>query len=320
MNPSIGSSLVRSGDKGIRIVVVALACGGMLAMLPAMADSKAAPALPEFLKDMKQATGSCPRDDLPTGSIIDRNRSDKAVPDLTCAIAPDEFLQLQNRKGSAEIVVVDTRRSAEYQEFHIDGALNIDTSGIRSKGFLKNKNIVLIGNGKAERELFAACAELKSQGFKQVKVLRGGMPLWLFSGGSAVGRIPEIAQLSNLDSAEFLIESEFNSNIVLLHAPQPSLRTVLRFSTPLAELTPDAIKVVLTRWRKETRNMGLASLVLVTEHKLDDESLRAIRRSTFPVPVLVYRGTQESVIQQQKQQKALWAAQARGPKRPRCGL
>jgi hypothetical protein len=38
-----------------------------------------------------------------------------------------------------------------------------------------------------------------------------------------------------------------------------------------------------------------------------------------PIPVLVYTDTRETFVAQLAVQKALWMAQAHGPKQPACG-
>ena len=65
---------------------------------------------------------------------------------------------------------------------------------------------------KAERVLYEACAELKKIGFRQVRVLRGGLMAWLTYAQPIIGRPPGEDTLAQLSPAELWAESQFGAN------------------------------------------------------------------------------------------------------------
>ncbi|MGZ5030853.1 MAG: rhodanese-like domain-containing protein [Methylobacter sp.] len=186
-----------------------------------------------------------------------------------------------------------------------------------SKTFLRGKSVVLIGNGKAERELYSDCRQLKSNGFKQVRVLRGGMPGWLVSGQPVLGQSPTSAQLTRLTPSDLWIESRFVSNLVLVVAGQEALQKQIKESVLIPDEKPKTIQAAIDKRLKRSKSGPVAAVVLVTGKETDFQTLsQAIK----PVPLLVYSETADAFARQLTQQAAVWTAQAQGPKQPSgCG-
>ncbi|MDB5815455.1 MAG: hypothetical protein JWN23_2572 [Rhodocyclales bacterium] len=273
--------------------------------------------MPEALKNIKAASGVCPRDDVVANGNPETG-ANNARPDMSCAIRPAELSSLLT---SPDTTIVDLRNLVEYNRVRIDGSLNLATSEVRRKNYLHDKSLVLVGNGKAERELYMACADLQTRGFKRVKVLQGGMPAWLFQKQKVIGENPEILQSIELSPSELWIESQFDANLMLVSKEQESMQRLLSFSSLIPDESPVAVKTVIERWRKELKNSPLASVVLITSpRKADADSMQRLRQAIQPIPLLVYVGTREAFEKQIAQQKAIWTAQARGPKKPGCGL
>jgi rhodanese-related sulfurtransferase len=274
-------------------------------------------ALPEALKDIKQSSGMCWRDDVAQPTKNSPAPAQEASPDLSCAIAPAELASVQNR---ADSLLVDVRALVEHETFRIGGAIAMTVFELRTRSVLRDKNLVLIGDGKAERELYAACAGLKARGFKRVRVLRGGMSSWLAHGGAVQGNPPDPLQSVRLSSSQLWGESQFDANLVLVTAEQQSFQDRLPFAMPVADASPAAVKSVIERRRKELKNAPLAAVVLVTSASTTDESFKRLTQALQPVPLLLYTESAQTYSRQFAQLKATWEARAKGPKRLRCGL
>jgi rhodanese-related sulfurtransferase len=296
----------------LRVVAVAAlqCCAG------AIAQVTSGEKLPDALKEIRQAAGVCRRDDvLPVvdGALL----APELQPDLGCAISVAELQSLLRRPGAA---LIDLRSAGDHQVFHIEGALNLNRSDLHSKPYWRGKAVVLIADGKAERELYRECARLKQSGYKEVRVLRGGMPLWLAHSLPVTGRAPSAQQLARLSAAEFWMESQNPDNLIALGKEQNALQGDLSFSVVLPQTTGEAIKVLLERRRKELKGAPLASVVLAAAPAVTDEQIQRLQLAVMPVPLLVYAGNRDVFVRQLAVQKAIWTAQARGPKQPGCGL
>lgn len=270
--------------------------------------------VPEALKGVKPSVGSCTRNDAGELKPSKFARVAAVKPDLSCAIAPgDVARQLQ----SPNTVLIDTRGATDFANFHINGAMNLSTAELRSKNFLRGKSLILIGNGKAEQQQYIDCKRLKSNGFRQVKVLRGGMPAWLASGQSVLGLPPNPGPLTKLTPSDLWNESRFESNLVLVEAGQEALQKQITGSVLIPDEKLQTIRSAIDKRRRQHKSAPLAAVVLVADKRVDFQTLsQAIK----PVPLLVYSETAEAFSRQLAQQDAVWSAQARGPKQPpRCG-
>jgi rhodanese-related sulfurtransferase len=272
--------------------------------------------LPRALKDIKPSSSICRRDEGVQPGSDSASAVPEPTPDLSCAIAPPELAAMRDRPDT---VLIDTRPRSEHNSFRIGGALGMTVSELHTKSMLRGKNLVLIGDGKAERELYAACTDLKARGFRQVKVLRGGMPSWLVHGGAVEGRGPDVMQALRLDSAQLWGESQFDANLVLVAPDRQAIRSRLPFSMPVPGTSAAAVKGVIERRRKEVKGAPLASVVLVTSGATTDDVLKQMVSALQPVPVLLYTESPDTYTRQFAQLKATWDAQARGPKQLPCG-
>ncbi len=279
--------------------------------------------MPEALKDIKQANGVCVLDGAAAKTAMQAQEGTSAA-DLTCAIAVPDALTLL---GKSDTVVVDTRSTNEFASFQIEGSLNLTVSELRHKTFLRDKAIVLVGSGKAERVLYEACTDLKKNGFKQVRVLRGGLTAWLSYAQPLGGRSPSAYALGQLSPEELWAESQFDANLVLVSNTQLGIQSLLQQGILIAQDSKEEIKAMLERHQKflkkgfknAWKGNALASLVLVTTNNAS-EQIADLRQALKPIPLLIYSDTADNFNRYMARQETVWVAQAHGPKQPKCGL
>ena len=269
----------------------------------------------EALKDIQPAGQACRRDDVPKQPTVLSGRA-SSPPDITCMVTAQE---LGLWVSAGQMLVVDTRHSNEYAQFHINSALNLSAAEVMHKAQLRSKAIVLVGNGKLERELYSACAELKAKGFTSVKVLRGGMPAWLEASQPITGRSQDAALLRRLESADLLAESQSDLNLVVLTPAEIGLQPQLTSAIAVQKDTPDQLTRLLEQRRKETKGAAMNAVVLVASPKTTLAVLAQWQAAAAPLPLLVYQEGTPAFQRFLTDQKAVWLAQARGPKQPACG-
>lgn len=286
---------------------------GLLATSNAPGQTPPAVAPPPASHTIQPAASECLRKDAAPQSDLKPDKADATLPDLSCAIAPAELAGLLKHPDT---VMADVRPAADYAAFHLNGALNLSAAELRTKPYLRSKAVVLIGNGKAERERYIDCARLKANGFKHTKVLRGGMIAWLSSGQAILGRAPDAASMGLLSPGELWAETRFNANLVLLAANSQDLSHEWPSATTIPDISLAAIQAVL---KQRGNKSPPASVVLVTANDKMAASLPGLRQAIQPVPLLAYTGSADAYTRQLAQQQAVWDAHARGPKKPRCG-
>jgi rhodanese-related sulfurtransferase len=288
-----------------------------LMMLSALAHGAVPGELPDALRGVKPATGMCTRDDLrdPSNAGTSSGESLRKV-DASCGISVREMVALTARQ---ELTLIDLRGREAHARTSIDGSLSMTVGELRTKSFLQGRPLVLIGDGKGQRELLASCARLKSQGFVRPMVLWGGLPAWQAQGQPVVGRAQDSDGVPLLTAAELWAESQFDANLIVVAEPLRSLQQRMPGALVVESLSSAALQRALENQRK-LRAPAVATIVVATPAILPADQLRALRQAVLPVSMLVYAGSAEMFAKDMQRQASLWAAHARGPKQPGCGL
>ena len=297
----------------MRQMQICLLAIGLLASSVALPQTPLGSKPPIAFMDIKPSVGECQRESGLTTPLPRPKNADIVPPDLSCAISPTELSVLIARPDT---LIADVRPEPDYALFHLQGAINLTASALRTKNFLKIKTVVLIGSGLTERELYADCARLKANGFRQAKVLSGGLPAWLSSGRAVSGRLPDASKLGLLSPPELWAEARFNANLVLLTANRSDLMPEFPSAVAIPDASLGAIQAAIN---KRGRKTPLASVVLVTADDKVAAYLPNLRQAIQPIPLLAFTDSAEAYTRQLAQLQAVWDAQARGPKKPKCG-
>ena len=80
--------------------------------------------------------------------------------------------------GKRELLIVDIRNRTDYSRYHIRNSLNLSFYKLKTKAYLKNRNIVLVGYGYDSGRLARKCGELIQSGFRHVWYFQDGILGW----------------------------------------------------------------------------------------------------------------------------------------------
>lgn len=281
--------------------VLALSC-----LQSVKAEPQLQPDVLDALKNSRQQQKNCQSGQkLPIKPVASKTASVFSA-DMSCALTA---VEVSRRLQNPELALVDTRQTAEFNQSHIPGAIRMLAGELASKAYLQKKPVILIGNGKAEGELYRQCQQLKRSGFKQVNVLWGGMPAWLIAGHPVEGQPDRAGSSITLTAGEFWLESQFKANLVVVVKALEVLSKHLPNAHLIADDKPSTIKKALQRYGKKSP----AAVVLALPSNAD---VKAIRQMLNPVPLLIYTEGAEAFSRQVQGQQAVWEAYTRGPKQP----
>lgn len=273
--------------------------------------------LPAALKGVAPAGVSCQRDDRPASAPAGVVEVEQPEADLRCALPVAELVRL---RASSTPMLIDTRGAPEHDAIRIDTSVPMSPSQLRSKPFLRDRLLVLVGSGKGEEALYVACADLKARGFTRVRVLQGGMAHWLAQGQPVVGRDHAPAESASLSTAELWLDSQFDANLVLVAPSHSGLQAHLSTAKLLSEVGPAQLKTLLAQRRKALKDAPLHAIVLATDARALSASLRqSLVAAASPVPMLFYTAGADEFLRDMRQQQLTWRAYARGPRLPPCG-
>jgi len=284
-----------------------------LTWAPVLYAQQGASALPEALRSMPRAGESCKNETVAAVAQSEARARDGSA-ELACIA---NAIDARNA-SKTQAMFIDVRQQGQFQRFHIPGSANLPAGSLVHKPTLKNKEILLVGDGKTERELYSVCGQLKQSGFSSVRVLAGGMASYVASGLPVNGKAPAAHELAGIDAAQLWAEGQFAENLLVIADKSPGYSDYLPYAVGVAAATPAALAAVLERHRKEVKR-PVAAVVLVGIPVPSEPSFRQLAASIAPVPLLFYADSASALKSFVATQKAVWAAQARGPKQPRCG-
>ena len=84
----------------------------------------------------------------------------------------------------SDCIVVDVRPSDHFQKVRIPGSLNLPLFAVKTKSILRSRALVLVGDGDFEGALLAEAVAMEAAGYREVKVLMGGISAWEQNGGA----------------------------------------------------------------------------------------------------------------------------------------
>lgn len=113
--------------------------------------------------------------------------SNKVEGDSTRRIVPaTEHFQITAEAilNRSDCIVIDVRPSDRFQKVRIPGSLNLPLFAVKTKSILRSRALVLVGDGDFEGALLAEAVAMEAAGYREVKVLMGGISAWEQNGGA----------------------------------------------------------------------------------------------------------------------------------------
>ena len=95
-------------------------------------------------------------------SIVLIGATGAAQANVNCLISVATYKKMAKHQA---FTIIDTRSKEDYQQYWIEASLNFPKQQIKTKVFLKNKSLLLIGKGKFNDHLVMLCEELKKDGY-----------------------------------------------------------------------------------------------------------------------------------------------------------
>lgn len=171
--------------------------------------------------------GACPSARPPVSSqLLLRGLRQNAERAGECAVSLAGLIRSQ---ALSSAVLVDTRSAGAYSRFHIKGSINLPAYAVKTKNWLRQEPVILIGEGASRAELIEVCLAMRGKGFRKVSVLNGGIKSWrdtLQQAGSIaplVGDLAGLAQLNQMTAEQFSRNLNYQQWIIIHDDSNPDL-------------------------------------------------------------------------------------------------
>lgn len=240
--------------------------------------------------------------------------------DASCYV---DWSRAAEMSKSASSVVIDIRPKEAFTRVHLPGALNLSASEIKTKAYFAGKPLLIYGDGKADPRMDELCADLKGRGFRNVKILAGGVLAWAKTEEARQAQpAMDIRGLAELSASDLYAELHAGDSVIVSASSQ--------FATPEIEarrlkmesgVSPEHLSAVLQKGNLKSAKSPVRRVVLIGVGKTDPkEILDTLSSSRIDWPVYYYAGDQQSYEAAMKRMNAQWSKHNKGPVAPKCGF
>jgi rhodanese-related sulfurtransferase len=113
-----------------------------------------------------------------------------------------------------QVVLVDVRPKEEFDRVRIPDSIHVSLHFLKTKTFLKGKDLVLVGDGREWLPLESACRDLKANGFR-VSILAEGVSGWLAAGGKVSGDAATLLGEKIVTPSVFMQEKDLEGRLMV---------------------------------------------------------------------------------------------------------
>jgi rhodanese-related sulfurtransferase len=252
-------------------------------------------------------------------SLTERLDKNRGVTKFSCLVSP---IEVHAQWTNDKVLLIDVRRSSEYERFRIPGSLNLAPFAIKSKAFLKNKNIVLVNEGRSLKQLEKLCDQLKSQGFQSVGAMAGGLYSWDQSRYPITGDNLAISKLNQITPAELLTTlDERDWRFIDLDNSLPVLADLLLSSEAIVyQSNKNAFISSVNKAVRELNGDNLSGFIVVSEQGDNYKAIERLLRLSDAGSVFYLSGGITELKRYLSMHSTQVSRLARGFKEPhRCG-
>ena len=196
---------------------------------------------------------------------------------LSFAVSPDWVKAKLNK--TPKPVIIDVRRPDEFAKYSIPQSINLPLYAIKTKLFLRNKQVILINEGFDYMMLAEEAQRLKQSGYS-VSILYGGLNAWQKSGTDLSGDVFAQEEIA-IVSAQSLYRQKAFSNLKIIDVSKKPVENfnngLSTIYVPLENLSGYLITYYSQLRKASRKNTGeFQTLLIVNGRGSDYERIKQI--------------------------------------------
>lgn len=117
-------------------------------------------------------------------------------------------------RGSVKPILIDVRDSLSYNSFNIPGSINMPLYTIKTRNFLRSKEVIIVAAGYDSSSLEDELYNLKRSGYR-VLILKGGINSWMRRGFKVSTTLDSELEANQIVSRELFKERDFTDLIII---------------------------------------------------------------------------------------------------------
>ncbi len=258
-------------------------------------------------------------ENLPLQSLL--TKESKPI-DSGFLISASDIQSHKKINGQKDYIFIDIRNSDLFQKVRISGSINVQLFAIKTKVFLKTKQLVLVNEGFGYKNLIQECRRLRKKGFKSVHILKGGLNAWQKSGGYIEGNYFAKKDLNIIKPHSFFQDKNYENIIVIniyrLDSPEPKAlipETInIPFSGNTSRLIDDLKETILS-----STNDDLLYIMISDGYNLISNYIKEIDKNISDT-IFYFKGGTQEYKQFLKKQALIWEPKKQIKTGKRCNV
>lgn len=176
------------------------------------------------------------------------------------------------------IALIDIRENPDFEKVRIPGSQNISLFAVKTKSYLRSKEMVLIGKGYDNESLKKECINLKALGFNS-RVLYGGLNSWQEEGGVLQGDSFILKDLNKIKPVDIFSGKSIKENLII-DVSESGARSLLPNSIPMAFKDAKSFLINFHEVVDRYKDNRWSSVVILNENGNGYENIEAAIRTT----------------------------------------
>lgn len=107
-------------------------------------------------------------------------------------------------------MLIDIRLAEDFGRISIPGSVSMPGYALRTKVYLRDKSIILVEDGHSYGGQERLCDALRQSGYRDVRILEGGLRAWQDSAGKLTGDDEDVQALSMMRPLDFARERQYS--------------------------------------------------------------------------------------------------------------
>lgn len=190
-------------------------------------------------------------------------------------------LQAHKMKESGWLLV-DIRKNQLFNEYRVPSSINLPLHSLASRTFLRNKKIILIGDGFHMQEVSTICKIMRKNGFHSIYAIFGGMLAWTQSKLPVEGNLPKSIIQASIPVDRFFQQQNLNYWQMINLSPSHQHEWVNIF--PYLKLDNRTENSINLNQQKE--HSPFKAVILINEDGRYEEKDFKYRNNSMPMYVL----------------------------------
>ena len=187
---------------------------------------------------------------------------------------------MQHHQKGKKMLLIDVRPSPVFKKYSIPGSISLPLYTLKTKGFIKSKQAVLVHQGFQYREMEKECRRLRAKGYK-ISILEGGINRWHQLGGAVQGNISDLKTINRIAPKCFFTEKEYAHLLVFTMHTNPS-DINLNLIPNSVELPQQDIVNTITKEITNSRLNSPVILIASQDGKIDVKIEKTLNKAGIP--------------------------------------